>query len=457
MEVCDQYTNSDYRWKLPIKYLQGEFRCKNCKGDRNHFVAHYFNNKFLVHTCAFCQSSSTITYENVKLCKILLVCVELNPGPKRKADEVALIVNKRRKTHKKNGGQSKASKTGLSKTLRQEEFGLGPVSKSYIEMLCDPIHSAPLASGFMTWVATVLQSAYVKGTLTLGNDGLILLVNPDASLSTNTGTVTSNFLNNYLTIEQINGSSLVSATAFPATNRANINAAINTNRVLASGLEIQISHAATAQSGVISVTRLNGLTGVNNLDVTGTSAYQSLPQSAIYTTQNGSATINVNWLPADATDFEFANNTVFNNGEGLLNPYLISLAGFPSGTRVFYEVMTHLEGETALQTTGGVALDEKAGPAAQSPSYEPALIDEHASADSFMRKSSQVLSVASQKMQYAPGESNIIEDIVNTAAKGVEAAKRAWNSPLTRKVRGAVNTFFETGDKISSKLEKFIR
>jgi hypothetical protein len=449
LEVTDVRTQSEYLWTPPLKFLQGSFRCKHCKGERKHMVVHYPLSKFVTTTCSDCQKSINVTYENVKLCLILLVCVELNPGPKRKADEIAVIVNKPHK-RSKTGHQNISSRTGLSKEARELD-GMGPVSKAYIMMLCDPIHAQPLCSGFMTWVKTLLASALIKGTTTTTNDGVVFFVNPDASLSNSTAT--SGIVANYLTITQFNGSTPGTPTGVPAANKASVLSTINTNRVLASGMELQISHAATAQSGVIGITRFNGLVTNTDLDAYTPSLLQALPQTSIFTTNGGNATINANWLPADATDFEFSNNGIFNNGEGIYNPYVVSLTGFPAGTRVFYEVLTHLEGETGGRIGASVA-DEKAGPPAQGASFEPALIDEHPSPDTFMRKSSVILSEASDQMQYATDKVNHIEDIVNFVSKGYQMAKDAYQSPIGQKIRKGVNTFFETGDKISKVLSK---
>jgi len=412
--------------------------CKSCLEHLVHEICSFYNAGFDVRICAGCHLVTYSThppYQRKLAHNEHLVGIETNPGPKRKADEIAIVVNQAKHKKQKVGRvQSKRGATGLPKILRENEEGIGPVSRSYIEMLCDPINSEPLASGFMTWVGTVLQSAYVKGTFTLTADGCVIVVNPDASLSTNLNQ--TSILGNYMTNQQFSQSTPGTIYAYTAANQANIAAAINTNRVLASGIELEISHAATAQSGIISVTRLNGLTSSTSLDAILPGTLETLPQTAIYTTDAGNATIKCNWLPADATDFEFSNNTVYNNGEGILNPYVVTLSGFPTGTRVFYTLVTHLEGESGIKNAGSVIVDEKVGPSAQKPTFEPALIDEHPSADSFMRKSSDILSNASKKMEYAAGKTNQISDIVNSATKVYSALKSAYDSPLSQKVRG---------------------
>jgi hypothetical protein len=415
--------------------------CKPCRQHLKHEVSS-FREGFNIKICTECYNSSYYTvppYKRKLAHNEHLVGIESNPGPKRKSDEVAIIVNqplrKKQKTHPNR--QSRANATGFNKVLRNEETGLGPVSKSYIEMICDPLDSAPIRSGFMTWIDTLLESAYVKGTTTTTSDALVLMVNPDASLSGNSGALATNKLAAYLNIGQYNTntSSFSSQTAYNAVNANSITSTINTNRVLASGMEVIISHAATQQSGIVTVTRFNGITGGTNLDVFTPTSAQALPQSAIYTTEGGSATIKVNWLPADATDFEFSNNNVYNNGEGLYNPYMITLSGFPTGTRVFYDLITHLEGESGVATLGGNVLDEKAGPAQQTPAINPALIDEHASPEKFMRASSSIISNSSQKMQYTVAKPNIISDIVNGAATAYSTMKKMYNSAQGQFIR----------------------
>jgi len=318
-----------------------------------------------------------------------LVGVELHPGPKNK---------------------------GLSRSKRLAQSGRvkalsGPISTAYIEMLGDPLNSAPIPSGFMTWSDTVCCTPYVKGNTSIVADGLVFVVNPDACLSASGNT--TGILDNFLTLNFFNNTTPGGVGSYAAANRGNCTSTVATNRVLASALKINISHAATAQSGTIAVARLNGIVSNGFLDGLTPQFYYSLPQAKIYTTEDGNATIQCNWLPSDASDFEFAKNSVYNNSEGIYNPYVIALSGFPANTRVFFDLVTQIEGQIGTNISGTEIGDEKAGPARQNPSYQPALIDEHSSPEQFMRRSAAIISDVSDKMQYSTEKPNEISDIVS--------------------------------------------
>jgi len=289
--------------------------------------------------------------------------------------------------------------------------GMGPITEAYIRMICDPVGSLPVPAGFLTWSPSVMQSPYNRGTFLLTNDGFVVTVNPDASLAPSAAV--SSILSNYVTIGQYNGASITSQVGVPAVNASTILAGTTTNRTCASGIKLMIEHPSTSQSGIIGLTRMNGITALNSLDAPRPSDFQSYPQTQIFCTNGGSATVRLNWLPSDAGDFQFAKNTVYTNGEGILNPLVISGSGFPAGTRIFYEVFTHLECQAGQQVLGSLASNADLA----ATSVQPALVDEHPTADSFFRRAAPVINQASHAMAYAVDKANMIDDAINTAVK----------------------------------------
>jgi hypothetical protein len=374
-----------------------------------------------------------------------LVGVELNPGPKTEIDLRIKGANNPKKG-KKNGRQSRSGATGLPREYRNSAT-FGPITKAYLEMLCDPLDSPPLRSGFMTWTPTQLCSAYVRGTLLTTSDGFIAMVNPDACLSSSA--VTTNLLSDYFSFQQFTGNTLTTGCIYTgAPNRSAITTQLNSNRVCASGLEIIVAQPETATPGILGVVRLNGVSSIAALDAYGPNNYMGIPGIKIYTTVAGSATLKVNWLPSDSTDFEFSNNTTYDNGEGLFNPIIIFGTGFPTGTRVFYDAITHIEGQVGTNNSGMSQIaEEKAGP--PSPAFQPALVDEHSNPEQFMRRSNEILATASDKIQYSTDKPFQISDIISETsnlydqvAKKVEALGR---NKYVKRARDYVASQFKLG------------
>jgi len=343
-----------------------------------------------------------------------LVGIELNPGPKtqikvKKATALALI------------DRSKVKNRTTGKSLE-----VGPLTVDYIKQVCDPFQYENMASGFLTWTPTILMEPYVKfnySMLASLEDGFVILVNPDAclapSVSPNTGQ-----LNNFLTLSRFVGNSLIAGspqTAFPATNRTAVIAAISSNRISASALKVIVAHAQTATPGIITCGRLNGIISNTTLDTFTPTNFINLPGARVYTTEGGSATLQEIWLPSDGTDFEFSNVAVSNNGEGLYNPIYIAGSGFPASTRVFMDVIAHVEGQ-AGNLAGGAQIQLQAAAATET---KPALVDEHKSVDQLMRTARPIIANVAQKTQYTAEKSNEIGSFVDGAIKEAQSVYRA--------------------------------
>jgi len=348
-----------------------------------------------------------------------LIGIETNPGP------VTILSTKKGKSRVKVSGrivqlqpakQSQGKKKQKQKSRKRPNgvSQIGPISTAYICQLTDPLRCPNMRSGFMTWTETILIEPYIRLTQLLSGtsqDGVVILVNPDASLSAG-GAATAQ-LNNFCTLTTWNGSTQIgSATSLVAANRTNAITTVQTNRVNACGMEVVVSQPTTSNSGIITVSRLNGITSLSALDNQSPAFYQGLPQTRIYTTSGGNATVQVNWIPSDATDFEFAINAVNNNGEGVINPLIITLSGFPNlTTRYFLDLISHLEGQQGLLAAGADVVNEQAGNAF----LAPTLVDEHASIDVLMKQTRPIISHASSAMEYATTKVHQVADIVNTS------------------------------------------
>jgi len=315
----------------------------------------------------------------------------------------------------------------------QKAAALPPATDGYVRALVDPQNNPPCKSGFMTYSPTLEVQPYTKNsgilpgapivTPTTFADGFTFTVNPDASLSSisaaPTATVISQLMNNFLTVRYFAGSTMIINAAYPAVNQANCVNSIQSNRTNASGLEVIVAHATTATPGICGVTRLNGITTLTALDNYTPAMFMALPGSKTFTTVGGSATLKCNWLPSDATDFEFANNTVSNNGEGLYNPYVIWGTGFPAGnslvpnagSRIYWDLVTHLEGQGGIQVVGDIIPNQLAGGGDES--KRPQLIDEHSGSDAFMRKTRDLISHASTQVEFATTKMSDLDDIIS--------------------------------------------
>jgi len=348
-----------------------------------------------------------------------LVGIELNPGPiavqKKKKKSTALIVYDRQKVKNRTAGK---------------DLEVGPLTVDYIKQVCDPFQYENMSSGFMTWTPTILQEPYTKYNYSMAasaEDGFTIICNPDGSIGGSASATAT--LSNYVTLFRYNGITIGSTTAFKPTNYTNITSTISTNRVSATALKVIVAHAQTSTPGLITCGRLNGMlaTAASALDAFTPIQFINLPGARVYTTEGGSATVMEIWLPSDATDFEFANNTVTNNGEGIFNPIYIAGSGFPPLTRVFLEVVTHLEGQ-AGNFSGGTGIQLQAAAATES---KPTLVDEHKSVDQLMRTARPIIASVAQKTQYTAEKSNEIGSFVTQAIAEAKSFYKAANTIAT--------------------------
>jgi len=363
-----------------------------------------------------------------------LVGVELNPGPiiedisgstavilrsgtKGKKRKSSAVVASPPKRQKKNNGNNRPRRNAS-----QGIYRMPPITTAYLRMLCDPVENGAVPAGFMTYSPTITQDPYLRQITTISGTDLRIIINPDASLSSSISGV-SNYLNNFVTVIQIGGT----VSAYAAVNRASIIANTTTNRTLACGIKLEVAHATTAQSGIIGLIRYNGMTSATSLDNVTPSQAVSLPYCRQYQTLAGTCTVKNNWLPSDATDFEFANNAVYNNGEGVYNPIEIVLTGFPTGTRVSFQVIAHLECQQGVNVSGGFITEEKTDFSGTSQAFQPALIDEHPSSDTFIRRSSEVISNVSSNVEWATSKVNEISDVIGKAAGLYKTAESMFN------------------------------
>lgn len=366
-----------------------------------------------------------------------LIGVEENPGPVLRIDDVSngsksVVLHTTQQKKKKNKGLSLQANNRQQQQRSNGGRQIGPITSAYMKMLCDPTDNPPVPSGFMTWTPTFMQSPYVKGTALISSDGYVFTVNPDASLSPANGNTANTYLGSYVTVANYSGNVISGiAQSLYAANRQSILSGCRTNRVCAGGMKIVVEHPSTSQSGIISVTRLNGMSAATDLDPYYPAAYQVLPATEIYTTHGGTATVKVNWLPSDPTDFAFSKNDVYSNGEGVYNPVVIALSGFPAGSRIFYEVFTHLECQAGASILGSVVANslQAAG------TISAALIDEHPSPDAFLRKASALITHASRAVEYTAEKATLIDDVISRGTA-------LWNGvgKIAGKAAGLYNT-----------------
>lgn len=239
---------------------------------------------------------------------------------------------------------------------------------SYIRLLADPFSGPPCRTGFQSMNDSMLGSAFYKGTYTSASteDSVMFLMSPQAALtgSSGVGSVFSSALSSWFTFGRFLGITPVTSQVIgvqPA-NFGALNAETNAYRVTACGMRLEISYPMTSAAPDITGVRVVGAFGASALDSYNPSNITLLPSARTYTAAGGSVTFQLSWFPNDYNDFVYQpTNNPAASPALLFNPIVISVIGLPTGSRVYYEAISHLEMTSALRSNTVVSLLPETG------------------------------------------------------------------------------------------------
>jgi len=253
------------------------------------------------------------------------------------------------------GNKKKVKAVKKTKSARSARRGMTDKDAAimlYAESLARPFTSVGPSLGFNHWSQNITQcSPYLRSTGVTGTSSGFFVVNPDACLSGIAGSTSVSILNSFVCLNagvtNENTAWGTANTSFQCLNGTVLRTLGRAIRLKSCGMRLLIGSPLTSTPGVVSATRLPGVSYATDVDSYTYNSFSNLPSTRIYIQQAGIADVSLVWAPVDYSDMEFndktADFTSYWNQAGLYQPLLIAFSGVPVGSRWMLEVCCNIE------------------------------------------------------------------------------------------------------------------
>jgi len=347
-------------FELPIREYEYKEHCKYCLMQTTKFITNYYLNEFNVHTCMTCGNSRVATYENAKTCKVLLVGIELNPGPvygpqtlkqyKAQQKKVAKL-RKSRIAPKKKESKFKRKRAVNKRTKINSPYA-HPMFIKHLLNVIDPFENHPplhqLGTGEPVTRFNTLKT-YTAATNADGSGSIVF--NPSRVGSAVTSV--TNWELNWLSFNYAATAAAPTLIGIVAPNRAPIVNECCSYITTSAQLKITPLSALTAAPGIVSGSLIRS--GNSNVALTAntntTTAWLAYPTMTSEVYKPGESYC-INWVPQVSETYLETTQKIAT--DVLFGPSLvILLSGFPASSNYLIEVVQHGEGYL-INTSGNV-------------------------------------------------------------------------------------------------------